>query len=169
VALLTNLNSPCRVLAPFGPSILHHPLPALPRVALAAAAFNVVAVGAFAVLNIVGTSSDGGEDVSAATEEKKTRRVYERPDYLESAWWKMLEAGNCKIEGHRENKKFRRRFGVTFKRFKEICEAAKDWPILVGEEKTYGDIQESATGIPAVPLVLKILGWLRLTSKGEEE
>jgi hypothetical protein len=100
--------------------------------------------------------------------EKKTRRVFERPDYLASAWWKMLEAGDCKIEGHRENKKFRRRFGVTFKRFKEIVEDAKDWPIVVGEgEKTYGDIRESASGTPAVPLVLKILGWLRLNAKGE--
>ena len=42
----------------------------------------------------------------------KFRRVFPRPNYRDSVWWRMLEKGDCKIPGSREYKLFRRRFGV---------------------------------------------------------
>ena len=36
-----------------------------------------------------------------------TRRVFPRPNYKESTWWKMLEDGRCKTPGTREAKLFR--------------------------------------------------------------
>ena len=39
----------------------------------------------------------------------KFRRVFPRPNYRDSVWWRMLEKGDCKIPGSREYKLFRRR------------------------------------------------------------
>ena len=48
---------------------------------------------------------------------------------MQSVWWQMLEKGDCKIPSHREHERFRRRFGVTFERFKFIVDHAKGWAI----------------------------------------
>ncbi len=79
-----------------------------------------------------------------------------------------MEKGDCKIFGHRENKRFRRRFGVSWGRFTLIVERAKTMRIVRDgpSPKTFGDIGNSATGVPCVPLELKILGWLRIDAKG---
>jgi hypothetical protein len=41
---------------------------------------------------------------------KVGRRIFERPVYTCSTWWIMLHKGDCKIEGHPQNKVFRSRF-----------------------------------------------------------
>lgn len=111
------------------------------------------------------------KDAVEEEEEARFRRIHARPDYLESVWWKMMETGDCKIDGHRENKRFRRRFGVSWKRFVLIVAKARTWRLSTDgdRKKTYGDVGNSATGVPCVPLELKILGWLRLNSKGKNK
>ena len=89
---------------------------------------------------------------------KRYRRVFQRPNYSESVWWRMLEKGECKIPGTREYKLFRRRFGVGFERYKTFCEAARTWNgIAKGND---------AIGRSPVPLELKVLGALRMVCKG---
>ena len=89
--------------------------------------------------------------------ERRYRRVFPRPDYKQSVWWKMLEKGDCKVLGTREYQLFRRRFGVGFGRFKTFCEAAREWDTTK---------ETDVTGRPAVPLELKVLGALRMVCKG---
>ena len=93
-----------------------------------------------------------------------TRRVFPRPNYKESTWWKMLEDGRCKTPGTREAKLFRRRFAVPFARFAEFCELAESWEKDDGR-KLFGG-KKDAVNVDAVPLELKVLGALRMISKG---
>ena len=53
---------------------------------------------------------------------KVGRRIFDRPVYTNSTWWTMLLKGDCKVEGHPQNKVFRRRFSVPFSMFKLICQ-----------------------------------------------
>lgn len=103
------------------------------------------------------TVGDNGNDANVPR--KRFRRIYPRPDYKESVWWKMLEKGDCKIPGSREYKLFRRRFGVRFERFKNFCETARNWDTIKTEET-------DVSGREAVPLELKVLGALRMVCKG---
>ena len=66
--------------------------------------------------------------------EPRRRRVFSRPNYKESTWWKMLEDGRCKIPGTREARLFRRRFAVPFARFAEFCEIAESWETDEGKK-----------------------------------
>ena len=45
---------------------------------------------------------------------KVGRRIYDRPVYTCSTWWTMLLKGDCKVEGHPQNKVSRRRFSVLY-------------------------------------------------------
>ena len=88
---------------------------------------------------------------------KRRRHVYPRPDYTQSTWWRMLEKGDCKILGHREYDIFRRRFAVTFERYKEFVEKARSWNMSK---------ETDALNRPSVPLEIKVLGALRMVAKG---
>ena len=69
----------------------------------------------------------------------------------------MLEKGDCKIPGTREDKLFRRGLGVGFERYKAFCEATRAW-------STTKEIY--AAGRAAVTLELKVLGALHMVCKG---
>ena len=94
----------------------------------------------------------------------RVRRVYPRPDYTQSVWWRMMALGNCKIDGHRENKLFRRRFGVKWSRFVLIVEAARTWRDEKG--KLLFAASSDVAGRESVPLELQILGACRINAKG---
>jgi hypothetical protein len=98
--------------------------------------------------------------------QKRSRLIYERPDYTKSNWWKMLEKGECKILTHREYKVFRRRFSVSFPRFASMVREAREWTIDDNTDKKFGDVVADCTGTSSVPLELKILGCLRMSAKG---
>ena len=36
--------------------------------------------------------------------QKLRRKLYDRPDYMQSTWWIMLRKGDVKVEGHAHNK-----------------------------------------------------------------
>ena len=92
------------------------------------------------------------------------RKLYDRPVYMQSTWWIMLEKGDVKVVGHAHNKQFRQRFSVPFSMFKDIVEEARDWIGLNG--KKLGDRVTDCVGVLGVPLELKILGALRMSPKG---
>ena len=50
--------------------------------------------------------------------QKKSRHIYERPDYQKSVWWTLLQKGDCKDPFNRQYMVFRRRFGIPFDLFK---------------------------------------------------
>ena len=91
-------------------------------------------------------------------------KLYDRPVYMQSTWWIMLEKGDVKVVGHAHNKQFRRRFSVPFSMFKNIVEEARDWIGLNG--KKLGDRVIDCVGVLGVPLELKILGAMRMSAKG---
>jgi hypothetical protein len=110
---------------------------------------------------------------------KRTRDLFERPDYYKSVWATMLQQGHCKNKNRREYKIFRRRFGVSYPTFEGICREAGDWLIDPKDEgkrlenpngvyRTFGSVSKGAdaTGRKSVPLELKILGCLRMLAKG---
>jgi hypothetical protein len=80
----------------------------------------------------------------------------------------MLQKGTCKLPAHRDHQVFRRRFGVTFARFKSIVETARTWTQQPDkpDSKKFGESKTDAVGNPSVPLELKILGALRINAKG---
>ena len=92
------------------------------------------------------------------------RKLYDRPVYMQSTWWIMLEKGDVKVVGHAHVKQFRRRFSVPFSTVKDIVEEARDWIGLNG--KKLGDRVTDCVGVLGVPLKLKILGALRMSPKG---
>ena len=96
---------------------------------------------------------------------KKSRRIFDRPDYRKSLWWTMLEKGECKDPSNRQFLVFRRRFGIPFNLFKVIVERARTWSVNEGKSKL-GDEVTDCIGNTGVPLELKILGALRMASKG---
>ena len=61
-------------------------------------------------------------------------KLYDRPVYMQSTWWIMLEKGDVKVVGHAHNKQFRQRFSVPFSIFKNIVEEARDWIGLNGKK-----------------------------------
>ena len=96
---------------------------------------------------------------------KKSRRIFDRPDYRKSLWWTMLEKGECKDPSNRQFLVFRRRFGIPFNLFKVIVERARTWSVNEGKSKL-GDEVTDCIGNTGVPLELKILGALRMAAKG---
>jgi Plant transposon protein len=111
---------------------------------------------------------------------KKSRHIYERPDYQKSVWWTLLQKGDCKDPFNRQCMVFRRRFrslvilsasifipqGMnTFDLFKIIVERARTWSFNEGKTKL-GDDCKDCIGNAGVPLELKILGALRMSAKG---
>lgn len=95
---------------------------------------------------------------------KLARRIFDRPSHTNSTWWTILQKGDCKIEGHPQNKVFRRRFSVPFTMFKSIVSEAREW-ITVGDKKM-GDTTVDCVGTDGVPFELKVLGALRMSAKG---
>ena len=67
--------------------------------------------------------AEDAEEAAAAA--PKTRRSKERPDYKASCWYKMLEDGRCRVVGSDEYKLFRRRFGISFERFRDIVQKTR--------------------------------------------
>lgn len=96
---------------------------------------------------------------------KKSRHIYERPDYQKSVWWTLLQKGDCKDPFNRQYMVFRRRFGIPFDLFKIIVERARTWSFNEGKTKL-GDDCKDCIGNAKVPLELKILGALRMSAKG---
>ena len=76
----------------------------------------------------------------------------------------MLLKGDCKVEGHPQNKVFRRRFSVPFSMFKLIVAEEREW--VINGEKKFGDITADCTGTEGVPFESKVLGALRMSAKG---
>jgi hypothetical protein len=100
---------------------------------------------------------------------KRTRKTFVRPDYKDTAWGRMLLHERINDPTHRDGKRFQRRFGVTYKIFFEVSEAAKDWTLASEDGVVYWKADPGATdafGKPTVPLNLKILGVFRMLSKG---
>jgi hypothetical protein len=107
------------------------------------------------------------EDVDKDLEEpmKKSRHIFERPDYRKSVWWTMLQKGDCKDPSSRQFMVFRRRFAIPFNLFKVVVECARGWSF--GESRSkLGDESKDCIGNTGVPLELKILGALRMSAKG---
>ena len=76
---------------------------------------------------------------------KVPRKIYGRPSYKCSTWWTMLQKGDCKIEGHPQNKVFRRRFAVPFTMFRTIVTEAREW--IVDGDKKMGDTTTDCVGV----------------------
>ena len=76
---------------------------------------------------------DDGKDLEEPM--KKSRRIYDRPDYKKSLWWTMLEKGDCKDPSNRQFMVFRRRFGIPFNLFKVVVERARAWSLNDGKSK----------------------------------
>lgn len=95
---------------------------------------------------------------------KQGRLIYARPTYTCSTWWTMLQKGDCKVDGHPQNKVFRRRFSVPFTMFKAIVSEAREW--ITDGGKRMGDVTTDCVGIKGVPFELKVLGALRMSTKG---
>ena len=108
---------------------------------------------------------EGDVDKDLEEPKKKSRRIYDRPDYRKSLWWTMLEKGECKDPFNRQFMVFRRRFGIPFNLFKVIVERARTWSVNDGISKL-GDESKDCIGNTGVPLELKILGALRMSAKG---
>ena len=68
-------------------------------------------------------STDGESEIA-------TRESRARPDYKQSPWWHMyiidLECRTPEMNAYRT---FRRRFGVSFPRFRKYVDAARSWRI----------------------------------------
>ena len=96
----------------------------------------------------------------AVQKAKKTRKNRARPDYRQSTWWRMLADGRCKDPETPEHQLFRRRFTVPFTMYADIVKKARDWGVFPKDGDT------DASGRPAVPLELKVLGALRYLGKG---
>lgn len=103
-------------------------------------------------------------NIEPPTKVKVGRRIFDRPIYTHSTWWTMLSKGDCKVEGHPQNKVFRRRFSVPFLMFKLIVSEAREW-IVIGDKK-FGDITADCIGKEGVPFEVKVLGALRMSAKG---
>ena len=56
---------------------------------------------------------------------KRSRNTFVRPDYKDTAWGRMLLHEHINDPTHRDGLRFQRRFGVTYKMFFEISEAAE--------------------------------------------
>ena len=125
---------------------------------LQAPTLSLVAVVLAGVQEVLRLQDEADETDDETDAEPTTRNVYDRADYRSSAWWFMLRNGACRDPESRQYKVFRRRFAVTFERFKEIVEKTRSWGIFSEKKDRYGR--------PCVPLELKILGALRYLSKG---
>ena len=99
------------------------------------------------------------EEKPGGQKERRFRRIFPRADYEASTWWRMLQVGHVKDPTTRAHEQFRRRFGVPFSVLKEIVEKTETWGI-VSERET------DCVGNRSVPLVLKVLGALRMLCKG---
>ena len=87
------------------------------------------------------------DDVDEGLQEprKKSRHIYDRPDYKKSVWWTMLQKGDCKDPSSRQFIVFRRRWGIPFNLFKVIVESARNWSFTGGITKL-GDDSEDCIG-----------------------
>ena len=99
-----------------------------------------------------------------ALKAKVGRKIYDRPVYTCSTWWTMLIKGDCKLEGHPQNKVFRRRFSVPYSMYKSIVAEAREW--IGPGNKRMGDVTTDCVGVEGVPFELKVLGALRMSAKG---
>jgi hypothetical protein len=88
---------------------------------------------------------------------KNFRRTYGRGKFKESVWWKTLSDPRAKNPKSREDKQFRRRFAVPYSIFLEYVGWARGW---------LPQADYDCAGRPSVPIELKVLGALRIVSKG---
>ena len=112
------------------------------------------------LLSLCWSELDDDDDESTDGEsEVATRESRARPDYHQSPWWHMYIIDlECRVPGTAAYRTFRRRFGVSFPRFREYVDAARSWRIFSEEP--------DALLRPPVPLELKVLGALRMVAKG---
>ena len=89
---------------------------------------------------------------------KRCRKVYDRVDYKQCGWWKMLGRATSADPLHRDGKLFRRRFRVPFPMFGKLLLLVKAW----FPEKRSTDV----AGNPRVPKELLLLGVLRVLGRG---
>ena len=80
----------------------------------------------------------------------------DRPDYWNSTWGKMLKHSELQVTGSQSRKVFTRRFRTPYPVFTALVRWAKEW-----HEKSSTD----SCGRPRCPTELKVLGWLRMTSR----
>ena len=85
------------------------------------------------------------------------RLVYQRPDYKQSSWWRMLQDAAVRDAKTKEGKQFRRRFRLPFQLYADIVVRWEAW-----FPKRPADI----TGRNTIPVSLLILGVLRVLGRG---
>lgn len=109
------------------------------------------------------------EEFENGPKPKKTRETFTRPDYRQSAWGKMITDSMIHVAGSRDEKRFARRFGATYNIYSKICAAASKWVLKTDDGVVYwrADVgPKDAFRRATVPLNIKILGVLRMISKG---
>lgn len=81
-------------------------------------------------------------------------------DFTKTLWWQMLQHSNLKIPDSIESKLFTRRFRVPFPVFEDLVAATKGWLEGLGQK------EQDCTGLPRIPVELKVLGCLRILGSG---
>jgi hypothetical protein len=84
---------------------------------------------------------------------------YDRPDYVDSTWGRMLRDPTLSIPGSRSYKLFKRRFRLPVPLFKVLIQMCIDANICQKQPA-------NAYGIPSIPFELKVLGVLRIVGRG---
>ena len=69
---------------------------------------------------------DSHSDEDDEPKVKRSRAVYERPNYWDSSWGRMLQSRDLEVPGSRDAQKFRRRFRVPFPFFKDLLTVVKE-------------------------------------------
>lgn len=95
------------------------------------------------------------DDDDGAPESKRRRLVYERPDYANSSWSRMLDQKHL-LEDHRsrEARRFRRRFRSPYPFFLAVVEEVKanEWEEFTTDKKDLGGRGTR----PCIPVELKV-------------
>lgn len=89
------------------------------------------------------------------------RNKLQRPDYENSTWGIMLNDPDLEDPASVKFRLFTRRFRMPYPVFKYLCELTKKWNTTVNKQKQF-----DCTNRRAIPLELKVLGCLRMLSRG---
>lgn len=96
---------------------------------------------------------DNGDSLSDMEEEtpptKRSRLVYPRGKYRESAWWQMLQAEGLKDHTTKEARPFRRRFRVPYVFFVDLV-------TLVKVKKWFSTAEVDVAGRECIPVEPKV-------------
>ena len=90
-------------------------------------------------------------------EKQKFRNSYARSNYKMCYWYLMLQNPYIADPTTREGKQFRRRFAVPYEIFVHLVEKCKAW---------FDPATHDKYGRECIPIELKVLGSLRVLSKG---